>query len=417
MTENGNDSGSAQRQEQGPNPGLKSAAEGVMWNTPCTAPEAPNKSCNQKDKEPNLGAQAAAMMWPTPDASAANDGEDPQSFLARQERLKETAENGNGCGTPLAMAGVLWATPNATDLKGESQPPGRRPACDDDLPSQVTRLLGEEQDLWQTPHAMKGGGARRGGERGGEMLLPGQASLWATPNTFDSKDIEASPEARAASAERNRNAGQKNLREEVAGWEPGGLWATPDTGESLTGHGRRGGKAGNGFQSGAGLESQARELWPTATVSSGSQTAGDPTPGQTGGTTLPGAAEMLWATPSAQEPGIDPERLVDSEGKRPEGWNQRLYDRETGRLCQDGLEQQSAMWLTPCGMTGVDHSGKEGLGGEFAKQATMWQTPAAHAPTKEYTRDEGEKGRERLALAGQAQAMVQESEEASPQES
>lgn len=34
-------------------------------------------------------------------------------------------------------------------------------------------------------------------------------------------------------------------------------------------------------------------------------------------------------------------------------------------------------WLTPCGMTGQDWTGKQGLGGEFAKQATNWPTPAA----------------------------------------
>jgi hypothetical protein len=37
-----------------------------------------------------------------------------------------------------------------------------------------------------------------------------------------------------------------------------GLLPTPNTGESLTGHGRRGGKAGNGRQSGNDLEAMAR---------------------------------------------------------------------------------------------------------------------------------------------------------------
>lgn len=38
---------------------------------------------------------------------------------------------------------------------------------------------------------------------------------------------------------------------------------TPDTGHSLTGHGARGGRVGNGRQSGASLEAIARWLYET----------------------------------------------------------------------------------------------------------------------------------------------------------
>ena len=34
-----------------------------------------------------------------------------------------------------------------------------------------------------------------------------------------------------------------------------------------------------------------------------------------------------------------------------------------------------AHWLTPAGMAGMDHTGKAGAGGEFAQQATRWQSP------------------------------------------
>ena len=54
---------------------------------------------------------------------------------------------------PIAQTGLTqqvemanWPTPNATDYKGPSQPPGRRPACDDDLPSRIMRD-------WPTPQA------------------------------------------------------------------------------------------------------------------------------------------------------------------------------------------------------------------------------------------------------------------------
>ena len=38
--------------------------------------------------------------------------------------------------------------------------------------------------------------------------------------------------------------------------------------------------------------------------------------------------------------------------------------------------RDSSSWLTPCGMTGIDKTGKAGAGGELFMQATRWQTPA-----------------------------------------
>ena len=50
-----------------------------------------------------------------------NDGEGVETWLARRERLKQTQQNGNGCGTPLSIAvqlsGSAWPTPTATDAK------------------------------------------------------------------------------------------------------------------------------------------------------------------------------------------------------------------------------------------------------------------------------------------------------------
>lgn len=53
------------------------------------------------------------------------------------------------------------------------------------------------------------------------------------------------------------------------------IWPTPDTGHSLTGHGRRGGRPGNGRQSGQDVERTALlAIWatPTAIGATGSQT-------------------------------------------------------------------------------------------------------------------------------------------------
>jgi hypothetical protein len=49
-------------------------------------------------------------QWPTPDANVMNDGESAVNWRARQERLKLTANNGNGAGVPLAIAAQEMTT-------------------------------------------------------------------------------------------------------------------------------------------------------------------------------------------------------------------------------------------------------------------------------------------------------------------
>lgn len=56
-------------------------------------------------------------LWPTPNASVANDGEKPATWLARREKLKEKRVNGNGAGMPLSIAVQLWPTPAARDYR------------------------------------------------------------------------------------------------------------------------------------------------------------------------------------------------------------------------------------------------------------------------------------------------------------
>lgn len=51
-----------------------------------------------------------APLWPTPDASVAQLGEQPDTWLARMRELKEKHGNGNGHGMPLTMAAQLGPT-------------------------------------------------------------------------------------------------------------------------------------------------------------------------------------------------------------------------------------------------------------------------------------------------------------------
>lgn len=90
----------------------------------------------------------------------------------------------------------------------------------------------------------------------------------------------------------------------------------------------------------------AREMFPTPTVTTGAQTAQNKTPGQTGGTSLAGYVQM-FPTPSAKDSGLKAERLVDKNGDVPSHWNQRMFDKKTGRLAQRGLTQFVKMFPTP----------------------------------------------------------------------
>src|SRR5581483_5535425 len=60
--------------------------------------------------------------WPTPSASVAQLGEKPGTWLERRERLKVTANNGNGAGMPLTIAVQMWPTPAARDWKDGGHP-------------------------------------------------------------------------------------------------------------------------------------------------------------------------------------------------------------------------------------------------------------------------------------------------------
>ncbi len=57
------------------------------------------------DRFPNLETVMAREMLPTPSACVANDGERPETWLARREVVKAKGINGNGMGMPLSQRG------------------------------------------------------------------------------------------------------------------------------------------------------------------------------------------------------------------------------------------------------------------------------------------------------------------------
>jgi len=119
---------------------LATAVRDQMLPTPrtCSAMAAPvNTRGNLKgNRFPNLETVIGRML-PTPSACVANDGERPETWLARRERVKLTAKNGNGMGMPLTIAAQLLSTPTVNDSRNSTLPPSQRGR--DSLPGQMLR--------------------------------------------------------------------------------------------------------------------------------------------------------------------------------------------------------------------------------------------------------------------------------------
>lgn len=71
----------------------------------------------KEDEIIEAGARAVPLL-PTPAALVANDGEGPETWLARRRKVAATAANGNGMGMPLTIAVQLLPTPTVGDCGG-----------------------------------------------------------------------------------------------------------------------------------------------------------------------------------------------------------------------------------------------------------------------------------------------------------
>jgi hypothetical protein len=135
------------------------------WGTP-TVGTSPAYGQAQPTRTSRLKDQAS--NWPTPNASNVNDGKTLESWEARQDRERAKHHNGNGMGTPLAIAALQWRSPRA-------------PGPGSGGPS-VTRLdqphprydLQDQTAGWPTPTAGQHGkdlaALSRGGTSKGEQL-------------------------------------------------------------------------------------------------------------------------------------------------------------------------------------------------------------------------------------------------------
>ena len=163
---------------------------------PATAATGSSSSAASPPSVPGL------RLLPTPVAGAFNDGESVDSWIARRNRQKKLGRNGNGIGTPLTIAIRLLPTPMASDSAAE-----RAPQLGGQRPSGAKRQVGLPEVIVHHLARLHHGNVRAEPAAGRERLLP-----------------------------------------------------TPDTGTSPNGHGRHGGRPGNGHQSGQDLDAAARTL-------------------------------------------------------------------------------------------------------------------------------------------------------------
>lgn len=177
---------------------------GSAFALPTPEPRTAATACSSSGSGP--GRPPGSRLLPTPVAGNFNDGADLPTWMARRDRQKQLGRNGNGIGTPLPVAIALLPTPMAGDYGADkSDGPVR--------PSGAKRQTGLPDVII---HRLAGQDGHAG------LAEPGE----------------------------------------------GRLLPTPDTGCSPNGHGRRGGRAGNGHQSGQGLDVAATALTPAQAAGS-----------------------------------------------------------------------------------------------------------------------------------------------------
>ena len=85
----------------------------TLLPTPKTTDDRAHSEGDMRRNDPGL--RALPSLLPTPSAGNFNAGEDPDQWEARRQRVKETANNGNGMGMPLGIAVKLLPTPKASN--------------------------------------------------------------------------------------------------------------------------------------------------------------------------------------------------------------------------------------------------------------------------------------------------------------
>lgn len=136
-------------------------------------------------------ASLTGETWPTASACIAQDGESVESWTARRELLKQTANNGNGAGIPLTIAAsACWPTananpgmPNNSTNRGAAHG-GRRPRITDQCLE--TRATG----FWPTATTQEHRNTQAKNSKSSASLDHVGKEFWPTASARDWKDTD-----------------------------------------------------------------------------------------------------------------------------------------------------------------------------------------------------------------------------------
>ena len=161
------------------------------------------------------------------------------------------------------------------------------------------------------------------------------------------------------------------LRDRVQTWPTatgGDSWPTPDTGESLTGHGMRGGYSPNGHQSSLDLKATAA-TWATPHTNC---TTGSGTQGRDGGENLQTQIGH-WQTPNLSRQVY---RLSPPDPPIPDGPSS-----------SESVQTSRPLWGTPNAHERTFDAREVDHGVQLANQVATWPTPRAEERCQYNSRD------------------------------
>lgn len=136
-------------------------------------------------KKRQVDLNFAVREWPTPTASVPQDGESLATWLARRESLKTTANNGNGCSTPLTMAIQMeqaeWPTPRSSP--NENRTTRNAPTHGNGHGKTLAGEVNEMESAWPTPSARdwKDSGQEPAAQMRNSPCLPASVALDGQP--------------------------------------------------------------------------------------------------------------------------------------------------------------------------------------------------------------------------------------------
>ncbi len=169
------------------------------WSTPTSrewkdgASAAAAAAAVERGSYPTLGRQVLLMkkLWPTPDAGVFNDGQTLEVWEARHAKELLKGYNGNGGGTPLAMAvkmpPKIWPTPRASPNENRQTSPSPSQIAGTHGRSLAAEACESVRKNWPTPEAADATRGSMTHMRGNPTLL-GATKMWPTPTSTDSAD-------------------------------------------------------------------------------------------------------------------------------------------------------------------------------------------------------------------------------------